>query len=117
MPVPGPELPVLEALVKCALPSLLPAIEELNGLRSIRARLTALKKDRTEYIRASDVMQIYASVIKQGEDPSSRANGAQLTALAKSTSSTRSGTSRPRPPKRRPQPCQRPTLPTGSTPP
>lgn len=47
MPVPASELPILEALV------------------NIRARLTKLKKDRTEYIRASDVMQIYAAVIKQ----------------------------------------------------
>lgn len=28
-----------------------------------------MKKDRTEYIRAADVMQIYASVIKQGQLP------------------------------------------------
>ncbi|MBW0506948.1 hypothetical protein O181_046663 [Austropuccinia psidii MF-1] len=47
MPVPTAELPILEALV------------------NIRARLTKLKKDRTEYIRANDVMQIYAAVIKQ----------------------------------------------------
>ncbi|CAH7688472.1 hypothetical protein BY996DRAFT_6949290 [Phakopsora pachyrhizi] len=47
MPVPTSELPILEALV------------------NIRARLTKLKKDRSEYIRAGDVMQIYAAVIKQ----------------------------------------------------
>ncbi|KAI9613041.1 hypothetical protein H4Q26_010313 [Puccinia striiformis f. sp. tritici PST-130] len=47
MPVPTSELPILEALV------------------NIRARLTKLKKDRSEYIRACDVMQIYAAVIKQ----------------------------------------------------
>ncbi|KNZ55097.1 hypothetical protein VP01_276g17 [Puccinia sorghi] len=47
MPVPATELPILEALV------------------NIRARLTKLKKDRSEYIRACDVMQIYAAVIKQ----------------------------------------------------
>jgi len=47
MPVPSTELPILEALV------------------NIRARLTKLKKDRSEYIRACDVMQIYAAVIKQ----------------------------------------------------
>lgn len=47
MPVPISELPILEALV------------------NIRARLTKLKKDRSEYIRSADVMQIYAAVIKQ----------------------------------------------------
>ncbi|GAA6025029.1 hypothetical protein JCM8202_002060 [Rhodotorula sphaerocarpa] len=45
--VPEDELPVLEALVH------------------IRNRLTALKKDRTEYIRANDVLDIYASLMTQ----------------------------------------------------
>ncbi|KAH8923267.1 hypothetical protein BT69DRAFT_1242315 [Atractiella rhizophila] len=47
MPVPPSELPILEALV------------------NLRNRLTALKKDRTEYIRAHDVMAIYGQVIEQ----------------------------------------------------
>ncbi|GAA5860935.1 hypothetical protein JCM3774_003193 [Rhodotorula dairenensis] len=45
--VPEDELPVLESLVH------------------IRNRLTALKKDRTEYIRANDVLDIYASLMTQ----------------------------------------------------
>ncbi|KAG0659409.1 hypothetical protein C6P46_005186 [Rhodotorula mucilaginosa] len=45
--VPEDELPVLESLVH------------------IRNRLTALKKDRTEYIRANDVLDIYASLMSQ----------------------------------------------------
>ncbi|TNY24322.1 hypothetical protein DMC30DRAFT_346055 [Rhodotorula diobovata] len=43
--VPEEELPVLESLVH------------------IRNRLTALKKDRTEYIRAKDVLDVYASLM------------------------------------------------------
>ncbi|GAA6028783.1 hypothetical protein JCM8097_007393 [Rhodosporidiobolus ruineniae] len=45
--VPEEELPVLEALVH------------------IRNRLTALKKDRTEYIRAKDVLDVYASLMDE----------------------------------------------------
>ncbi|GAA5997248.1 hypothetical protein JCM5350_001344 [Sporobolomyces pararoseus] len=45
--VPEAELPVLESLVH------------------IRNRLTALKKDRTEYLRAKDVLDIYASLMTQ----------------------------------------------------
>ncbi|KAL9933776.1 hypothetical protein V8E36_007434 [Tilletia maclaganii] len=45
--IPYEELPILEALV------------------NIRNRLTALKKDSSQYIRAQDVMQIYQQVIKQ----------------------------------------------------
>ncbi|GAA98388.1 uncharacterized protein L969DRAFT_93017 [Mixia osmundae IAM 14324] len=47
MPVPSEELPILEALV------------------NIRNRLTALKKDRSEYVRAQDVLNIFSAVIKQ----------------------------------------------------
>ncbi|GAA5999619.1 uncharacterized protein JCM10292_003649, partial [Rhodotorula paludigena] len=43
--VPEEEQPVLEALVH------------------IRNRLTALKKDRTEYIRAKDVLDVYNSLM------------------------------------------------------
>jgi hypothetical protein len=39
---------------------------------SIRNRLTALKKDRSEYILASDVLSIYEAVIKQGKQAFSR---------------------------------------------
>uniref|UniRef100_A0A0W0FXM3 Uncharacterized protein n=1 Tax=Moniliophthora roreri TaxID=221103 RepID=A0A0W0FXM3_MONRR len=46
-PVPQEELPILEALV------------------NIRNRLTALKKDRGEFIKASDVNQLYQAVVKQ----------------------------------------------------
>ncbi|BGO92623.1 hypothetical protein NBRC10512_008171 [Rhodotorula toruloides] len=45
--VPEEELPVLESLVH------------------IRNRLTALKKDRTEYIRAKDVLAIYGSLMSE----------------------------------------------------
>ncbi|GAA5973512.1 hypothetical protein JCM21900_006155, partial [Sporobolomyces salmonicolor] len=45
--VPEEELPVLESLVH------------------IRNRLTALKKDRTEYIRAKDVLDVYASLMTE----------------------------------------------------
>jgi hypothetical protein len=34
--------------------------------RSIRNRLTALKKDSSEYIRPQDVQHLYKEVIKQG---------------------------------------------------
>ncbi|KAG2011668.1 hypothetical protein CC2G_011759 [Coprinopsis cinerea AmutBmut pab1-1] len=46
-PVPQEELPILEALV------------------NIRNRLTALKKDRGEFIKASDVNSLYQAVVKQ----------------------------------------------------
>ncbi|KAH6916018.1 hypothetical protein BKA70DRAFT_1501556 [Coprinopsis sp. MPI-PUGE-AT-0042] len=46
-PVPQEELPILESLV------------------NIRNRLTALKKDRGEYIKAGDVNSLYQSVVKQ----------------------------------------------------
>ncbi|TFK39948.1 hypothetical protein BDQ12DRAFT_681509 [Crucibulum laeve] len=46
-PVPQEELPILEAVI------------------NIRNRLTALKKDRGEYIKASDVNQLYQAVVKQ----------------------------------------------------
>ncbi|KAF5336169.1 hypothetical protein D9611_006372 [Ephemerocybe angulata] len=46
-PVPQEELPILEALV------------------NIRNRLTALKKDRGEFIKASDVNSLYQGVVKQ----------------------------------------------------
>lgn len=39
--------------------------------RSIRNRLTALKKDRTEYIRAKDVLAIYGSLMREGASVSS----------------------------------------------
>ncbi|PPQ62875.1 hypothetical protein CVT24_006273 [Panaeolus cyanescens] len=45
--VPQEELPILENLI------------------NIRNRLTALKKDRGEFIKASDVNQLYQSVVKQ----------------------------------------------------
>ncbi|KAF8202212.1 hypothetical protein BJ912DRAFT_1019144 [Pholiota molesta] len=46
-PVPQEELPILEALI------------------NIRNRLTALKKDRGEFIKAADVNQLYQAVVKQ----------------------------------------------------
>ncbi|KII87517.1 hypothetical protein PLICRDRAFT_43170 [Plicaturopsis crispa FD-325 SS-3] len=46
-PVPQEELPILEAVI------------------GIRNRLTALKRDRGEYIKASDVNQLYQAVVKQ----------------------------------------------------
>ncbi len=35
-------------------------------LASIRNRLTALKKDRGDYIKPSDVNQLYQAIVKQG---------------------------------------------------
>lgn len=46
-PVPQEELPILEAVI------------------NIRNRLTALKKDRGEYIKASDVNSLYQAIVKQ----------------------------------------------------
>ena len=37
---------------------------------SIRNRLTALKKNRGEYIKASDVNTLYQAIVKQGKQPS-----------------------------------------------
>jgi hypothetical protein len=36
-------------------------------LCSIRNRLTALKKDRTEYVKPKDVLDVYESLMDQGE--------------------------------------------------
>ncbi|EIN06053.1 hypothetical protein PUNSTDRAFT_115424 [Punctularia strigosozonata HHB-11173 SS5] len=47
VPIPQEELPILEALT------------------NIRNRLTALKRDRGEYIKSSDVNSIYQAVVKQ----------------------------------------------------
>lgn len=49
MPVPESELPLLSTLVQ------------------VRVKLTALKKDRTEYVRAADVLEIYKEVLQVGE--------------------------------------------------
>ncbi|GAA5895767.1 Cub1p [Sporobolomyces salmoneus] len=65
--VPEAELPVLESLVH------------------IRNRLTALKKDRTEYLRAKDVLDIYASLMTQV----TRLN--EIRTVPPSTSSSSSG--------------------------
>jgi hypothetical protein len=37
-----------------------------DAVHSIRNRLTVLKKDRGEYIKASDVNSLYQAVVKQG---------------------------------------------------
>lgn len=47
--IPQEELPILESLI------------------NIRNRLTALKKNSSDYIRAQDVQTLYQAVIKQGE--------------------------------------------------
>jgi hypothetical protein len=47
--IPPEELPILESLI------------------NIRNRLTALKKNSSDYIRAQDVQNLYQAVIKQGE--------------------------------------------------
>ena len=39
----------------------------LSSLVDVRVRLTALKKDRSEYIKAHDVFRLYRSVLEQGE--------------------------------------------------
>ena len=56
-------------MIKCVLPdALIPT--RLTSSRvprcSIRNRLTALKKDRGEYIKQSDVNALYQAIIKQG---------------------------------------------------
>ena len=38
-------------------------------MHSIRNRLTALKKNRGEYIKASDVNVLYQATVKQGASP------------------------------------------------
>lgn len=44
----------------------LPLVRRSYHACSIRNRLTALKRDRGEYIKASDVTSIYQAVVKQG---------------------------------------------------
>ncbi|KJA28133.1 hypothetical protein HYPSUDRAFT_197663 [Hypholoma sublateritium FD-334 SS-4] len=63
-PVPQEELPILEALIKYAFAASA-GLTLIPISRSIRNRLTALKKDRGEFIKASDVNQQYQAVVKQ----------------------------------------------------
>ena len=49
---------------------LLNATESLTisaSISSIRNRLTALKKDRGEFVKAHDVLSLYHAVVKQGK--------------------------------------------------
>ncbi|SCZ87484.1 BZ3500_MvSof-1268-A1-R1_Chr2-2g04950 [Microbotryum saponariae] len=68
MVVPNQELPVLEALIK-NIDSQRQRQRSFSHAAAvhliIRNRLTALKKDRTEYIRAKDVLDIYSSLMTQ----------------------------------------------------
>ena len=58
------ELPILESLIR--LDPKITAPDIYNSLPpSIRNRLTALKKDRGEFIKSSDVNQLYQAVVKQ----------------------------------------------------
>lgn len=67
---PAAELPILEALIKFVL--LLSIPDNVLTTCSIRNRLTALKKDRGEPIKPSDVNVLYQAVVKQGISPLSR---------------------------------------------
>ena len=60
------ELPILETVIKCV--RLLISVRVFSSYisHSIRNRLTALKKDRAEYIKPSDVNSLYQAVVKQG---------------------------------------------------
>ncbi|KAE8203460.1 hypothetical protein CF335_g3011 [Tilletia laevis] len=83
--IPYEELPILEALI------------------NIRNRLTALKKDSSQYIRAQDVTQIYQQVIKQisrlnaVRDEASSASSASATAAATATATATATASDPSP--------------------
>jgi hypothetical protein len=62
-----PEHPILEAVIGFApSPPLSPLPFSPISIRSIRNRLTALKKDRGDFIKSSDVNSLYQAVIKQG---------------------------------------------------
>ncbi|KAJ3548517.1 hypothetical protein NM688_g5289 [Phlebia brevispora] len=63
-PVAQEELPILESII------------------NIRNRLTALKKNRGEYIKASDVYVLYQAIVKQGSSgPFLFASGLELTRI------------------------------------
>ncbi len=70
--IPHEELPILEALI------------------NIRNRLTALKKDSSEFIRSHDVQQIYQQVIKQVTKLNAVRDEQQANAQAASTASSTS---------------------------
>jgi len=60
------ELPILESVIKLAIPPISPFLFTYLTQYSIRNRLTALKKDRGNFIKPSDVNSLYQAVIKQG---------------------------------------------------
>lgn len=64
---PATELPILETLIKFV--SFLRVPPSVLTTCSIRNRLTALKKDRGEPIKPSDVNVLYQAVVKQGMYP------------------------------------------------
>lgn len=70
--IPHEELPILEALI------------------NIRNRLTALKKDSSEFIRSHDVQQLYQQVIKQVTKLNAVRDEQQANAQATSTASSTS---------------------------
>ncbi|SAM82027.1 uncharacterized protein UBRO_04288 [Ustilago bromivora] len=70
--IPHEELPILEALI------------------NIRNRLTALKKDSSEFIRSHDVQQLYQQVIKQVTRLNAVRDEQQANAQASSTASSTS---------------------------
>jgi hypothetical protein len=63
------ELPILEAVIGLdpSPPNYPCLLTDLQN--SIRNRLTALKKDRGDFIKSSDVNSLYQAVIKQGPSP------------------------------------------------
>ena len=60
------ELPILEAVIGLGPATAKPPAFLLIPINSIRNRLTALKKDRGDFIKSSDVNSLYQAVIKQG---------------------------------------------------
>lgn len=69
IPCPPTELPILEAIIKCVRLSYFRCFLFTDALciHSIRNRLTALKKNRGEYIKVSDVNALYQAIVKQGQ--------------------------------------------------
>jgi ActR/RegA family two-component response regulator len=61
-----PELVILEAVTRSARDRLAAGVPVLIIARSIRNRLTALKRDRGEYIKPADVDKLYQAMLKQG---------------------------------------------------
>ena len=87
------ELPILEAVIKSVISILLPHTRIHTYISSIRNRLTALKKDRAEFIKVSDVNSLYQAVVKQSASLPILLPGARLVSYSfQSRNSTTSAT-------------------------